>query len=790
MTNHSDWPNLLLQLLSVANLNLKGRHFDFAPPVVREVWDAIPEEDRSVEKLCSTLQEYGFLEDSLTIRRQAAIADPNTHLPGLAYALHLIGLESLRSGREAEGKWSIEESLSIYRRLATSRRQSFLAHVGHLSMQLGNIHLDVSFDFDMAKLAFAEAQVIFEELELATPGRFQSDVDAAKSSLAEATQRQRGMAAAAHELEIKKGSNEDATRAHRIYLETQTLYNRISQQEAGDYNPALRRPLPTLDECLAGRSHWDFVKDQYNRSIELHRELIRASPQPEMYFGQLASTLQYLSAVHRKLLEFPAAEGCSAEATRLYRLFAIALPSIAVESRSRAASALAEVGSIRRERGDFRGAIEAQREAVTLVRHCIAKEPGRRWELTTQLTALANSHLANGDTVAARAAFAESISLHRELSQEHPLLHGAPFAIALSNFATLLTELREFDEAETLLNEAISILRAKGDRTMRALAGALNNLGNLRLHQHKLAAAGVALEETIEIKRELAAMGPVGYRNDLASSLNNLANVYRSDRRFDEAGALIEEALTIQRTLALFEPVTFRAPLAVSLLNSGTILHQLGRIETAERGYREALSILQELSADHRAAYLAQTVRTLSNLGSLLLDKRDIPGSRETLDRALPLGRELAAANPEIGRPRLAATLTNLGDTASAEGDLELAGQHYEESCRLWLDTGNGRIDAARPLVNFVRAIIDHQGDLHVAGKTAARAIGLLESGLDSLGLAEQSRRDKFKGTVEDAYEILIASYAASSDPRLHRQHPYFSRRSVAWSCYRTPWKR
>ena len=87
-----------------------------------------------------------------------------------------------------------------------------------------------------------------------------------------------------------------------------------------------------------------------------------------------------------------------------------------------------------------------------------------------------------------------------------------------------------------------------------------------RLLQGRPAAEALPLtEESVAIRRELAAANPDSFRADLALSLYNLAiYCWRSGRR-DEALATAEESASIRRELADVNPGLFRADLARTL---------------------------------------------------------------------------------------------------------------------------------------------------------------------------------------------------------------------------------
>ncbi len=94
-----------------------------------------------------------------------------------------------------------------------------------------------------------------------------------------------------------------------------------------------------------------------------------------------------------------------------------------------------------------------------------------------------------------------------------------------------------------------------------------------------------AVEEAVEIRRELARERPDAFRPDLATSLNNLSLELGT---WEEALVAIEEAVAIRRQLAARWLAAFQPALARSLLNRADILDRLQRTAEADASRAEA----------------------------------------------------------------------------------------------------------------------------------------------------------------------------------------------------------
>src|ERR1700724_3463926 len=71
-----------------------------------------------------------------------------------------------------------------------------------------------------------------------------------------------------------------------------------------------------------------------------------------------------------------------------------------------------------------------------------------------------------------------------------------------------------------------------------------------------------AIEQAVELRRELATSQPDAFRPDLAMSLNNLSNRLGELGRREEALAAIEQAGEVRRELASSRPDALRPDLA------------------------------------------------------------------------------------------------------------------------------------------------------------------------------------------------------------------------------------
>ena len=99
------------------------------------------------------------------------------------------------------------------------------------------------------------------------------------------------------------------------------------------------------------------------------------------------------------------------------------------------------------------------------------------------------------------------------------------------------------------------------------MAGTLNNLANLRSAKNEFQEAEKSYQESLEIRRKLAAVNPQTYLPDVAGTLNNLGLLQRAKNEFQEAEKSYQEALEIRRKLAQEHPDVYSIPYANTALN-------------------------------------------------------------------------------------------------------------------------------------------------------------------------------------------------------------------------------
>jgi serine/threonine-protein kinase len=163
-------------------------------------------------------------------------------------------------------------------------------------------------------------------------------------------------------------------------------------------------------------------------------------------------------------------------------------------------------------------------------------------EFAQALNNLAVAKKHNGDRAGAEALFREGVALRRRIYEGRP--HDR-LAIPLESLGIFLTEDERFDEAQTLLNEALGIYRATLGADSARVASALESLGDLEYHRRHFDVAEKDLRESVAIYT--AHVKDTGQDDDLALARSHLAATLVELGRSDEAAALVATALAALR---------------------------------------------------------------------------------------------------------------------------------------------------------------------------------------------------------------------------------------------------
>ncbi len=255
-------------------------------------------------------------------------------------------------------------------------------------------------------------------------------------------------------------------------------------------------------------------------------------------------------------------------------------------------------------------------------------------ELTNQPSVVAELRDTIGRTYRDIGELQKSIAMHREawrLRCELADDKSPAGAMTLSLLAQSLTEHDDLDEAEKLIEDAMSLWRSLRGPKDERFAQALNCLGNIHSRRGHLPQAKQCYEQALAIHR--------GNNNPTAySPLNNLANVLTKQRDFAGAEKVYRQALAlIRQQHGDQHPET-----ALLLRNLGDVLNAQGKLDEARAMHSQALATRASL-LDEVHPLLADS---FERLGVVTLRQRRWADAENLFRKALAIRRKLSPGDP------------------------------------------------------------------------------------------------------------------------------------------------
>ena len=287
-----------------------------------------------------------------------------------------------------------------------------------------------------------------------------------------------------------------------------------------------------------------------------------------------------------------------------------------IESR---AMALAGVGVLARDQGDFDRAEEALAEGLEYLG---ASE--RSEAKLYLLLSLGNLALEREDYSRATELFEERLSLSREM--------GNPMALASSvmSLATVTHKQGDLERATELYEEGIDLFRERGDKLGLALC--LSNLGLVMYSRDDLGRAAKLTEESVALLRELGAGAHT------AVGLCNLGWIALLQNDLDGAAALFEESLVLAWDTGMKPSVLTTLEGYACVAGAKGDAHRAAQLWGAAQALQEAKGIPRDTDWLPEADERISAVR--SGLGETAWEEARWKGGAMTLEEAVSYALE------------------------------------------------------------------------------------------------------------------------------------------------------
>lgn len=209
----------------------------------------------------------------------------------------------------------------------------------------------------------------------------------------------------------------------------------------------------------------------------------------------------------------------------------------------------------------------------------------------------------------------------------------------------ILTQLGEFNEATTLLQQSIDLRREVFGEENLETVSSYEQMGTLLSAKGDLFKAESMLESALNMREKLQGVS----QSAMSEANAELAYVYRRLGKFNKAEEKYRSLINIYESkLGPDDPMTL-----TSLSSLGVTLHTSGQLTEAEATHRKVLSKRLEL---YNTAH-PNIAMSYNNLGSLLLNLGEFEEAEKMITKSLNMRRALFGDD----HPKVALTINNLG---------------------------------------------------------------------------------------------------------------------------------
>jgi predicted ATPase len=294
----------------------------------------------------------------------------------------------------------------------------------------------------------------------------------------------------------------------------------------------------------------------------------------------------------------------------LARLVPLARTSVPTAGR---AKVLTGAGHLAHNQGEYAIARALFAESLTLWR-----ELGNKRGIASALNDLGWMAWRQGDYTVAQGLSAESLGLWQDLGETQGI------ATALTNLSWIAHHQGDYAAAWSLLEKSLALRRVLEDK--RGIAFALMGLGWARTKQGAYGDAATLLEEAIALFRD------VGMKQLLAFASSLLAEVAHAQGADGQAVMLLEDSV------ALFRDIGDKYGLAMALRILGTVVQTQGDVTHAMALHEEGLALRQALG-------------DLYGIAECLEGLADVAVAQQSLHQAAQLLGEAEALRAALGAP-------------------------------------------------------------------------------------------------------------------------------------------
>jgi diguanylate cyclase (GGDEF)-like protein len=289
-------------------------------------------------------------------------------------------------------------------------------------------------------------------------------------------------------------------------------------------------------QIAIARGEIALIVGDYTRAESLSNELSQLAARANLVWAD-ASAEEYLGVLDRRHGKLDSAVAHEQRALQLQRTLG---------NQDGIATALSNLGTIARDRGDFAKALDFHLQSLAIREHTDV-----RLELTLRNLALIYRDL--GDDATTRRYFTRALAVADR--------HGdsGNYAATLGTYASYLADVREFAPALTAADESLALGRATGNRPAvafslldsgRALLG-LKRVDEATTRLHEAIALGRELDQHEIMARSLVALADAALIEGDARMAHKLLDETFASPQAAESKPLLEQAYALREQLAI-----------------------------------------------------------------------------------------------------------------------------------------------------------------------------------------------------------------------------------------------
>lgn len=342
----------------------------------------------------------------------------------------------------------------------------------------------------------------------------------------------------------------------------------------------------------------------------------------------------------------------------------------------------------------------------------------------------------------------QALSIKRETSGSEP----AALASSLNDLAVAVTRQGRYDEARAFHNEALDIQRNHFGENHPQVANTLQ----LMTSRHQV----VGFDNVAELRKKVLDIRLQNFDNDhlkVASSWMDLGKIKRSSAQPTEAIRAYQKAKQIRKQQ--LGPEHPEVAESMIFLADTYRLYEID-LEQAEKLYNDALNILQNSYEDYHPSLL----HGLGSLATLLSNKGDHDRAEELRRKSLNIRYDVFGAD----HPTVAEGLSHLAGEFQNRGKFEEAREYYQKSLDLWKEIyDDDHINIGGAKKNLGSAMIDLR-NYDKADSLLTDALKIVRNKFGEkagqLIIGERARMMAHKGNFDKAEELYKKAISRYND--------------------------